>query len=379
MKKYLIVLVCLMTVLSVHAERYVVTAKSFLNVRSAADKSAPAIGKVYRGDTLDIKSMDGEWASVTYNGADGYVSSNYIQKAGTDDTPVQIEKEEKSYLLTKFVYGAIICLSLVCFAFKTTRKEEGPNENDLKLTILFYTLLSISLVLSYFYCDIGMVVNNNWTGGWLDGYFLAFINSCVLAFAAAQVFRTYQTIAYDIASQFAGLNDEQLKKLHVNTYLFLVPFLFVCGILSALFIYAIFIPFVVFIYVTYKNFKLVKPNLWLPLVIMFLGFYTCFVLGVAALIFIKMLLLGVLAICLFFCFMKALPSAVSESIKNMEREEASRQQDNTNQPEDEFSNVLKDGYGKEVKTKDYDWSGTQIDKWGTKYEKQDDGSYKKKI
>lgn len=101
--------------------------------------------------------------------------------------------------------------------------------------------------------------------------------------------------------------------------------------------------------------------------------------GVAILVFIKMLVFGVLAIVLLLGFMKALPSAVSEAVKESNRQEARSQQEEPNQPEDEFTNALKDGYGNEVKTKDYDWSGTQVDKWGTKYEKQDDGSYKKKI
>lgn len=379
MKRVFIALVCLMAALTIHAERYVVTANSFLNVRSAAEKSAPAIGKVYSGDTLDIKSVEGEWASITYKGTDGYVSSNYIKPVREDNTSVQAEKKEESYLLTKIAYGAIVCFSIACFAFKSIRREEGPNDKDLKQTILYFTLLSLSLILSYFFCDIELVVNNQWTGGWLNGYFLAFINSCVMTLATAQVFRSYQTIAYDVARQFAGLDDEQLKKLHVNTYLFLAPFTVVCALLSVLFAPIIFIPIAVFIFVTYKNYKLVKPNLWLPLVIMLLGFYTCFVMGVAILVFIKMLVFGVLAIVLFLGFMKALPSAVSEAVKESNRQEARSQQQESNQAEDEFTNVLKDGYGNEVETKDYDWSGTQIDKWGTQYEKQEDGSYKKKI
>ena len=56
----------------------VVTQQDDLNVRSDASLSAPKIGSVKKGSTVNIIGETDGWYKIEYNGSYGYVSSDYL-------------------------------------------------------------------------------------------------------------------------------------------------------------------------------------------------------------------------------------------------------------------------------------------------------------
>ena len=53
---------------------------SSLNVRSYASTSAPIIGKLKKGDSIKVYSINNGFAKVDYNGRSGFVSCKYISE-----------------------------------------------------------------------------------------------------------------------------------------------------------------------------------------------------------------------------------------------------------------------------------------------------------
>ncbi|HWQ51390.1 MAG TPA: SH3 domain-containing protein, partial [Terriglobales bacterium] len=64
-----------------YAATYEVTA-SVLNVRSGPGTAYAISGKLVRGDTVEVKTIEGPWALISLGGERvGYVSSSYIAAA----------------------------------------------------------------------------------------------------------------------------------------------------------------------------------------------------------------------------------------------------------------------------------------------------------
>ena len=61
---------------------YIVTASSGLNVRSGEGTSYSKLGNLAYGTTIQVISVNGSWAKINYSGKTGYVSTDYIKKAG---------------------------------------------------------------------------------------------------------------------------------------------------------------------------------------------------------------------------------------------------------------------------------------------------------
>lgn len=59
-----------------------------LNVRSEASLNSKIIGKLQRGETVNIISQKGEWTEISYLGAKAWISSDYVQleKAQSNET-----------------------------------------------------------------------------------------------------------------------------------------------------------------------------------------------------------------------------------------------------------------------------------------------------
>lgn len=62
-----------------------------VNVRSGPGTSYVVRDTLYRGEDVDIGRCTGGWCYVTHDGADGWVSANYLQ--GVDDGPVYVEPD----------------------------------------------------------------------------------------------------------------------------------------------------------------------------------------------------------------------------------------------------------------------------------------------
>ncbi|MFT7826721.1 SH3 domain-containing protein, partial [Priestia megaterium] len=67
------------------AESAKVTATS-LNVRATPSTSGAVVGKITKGNTVNIVDESKGWAKITYNGKEAWISSQYINKTQTTST-----------------------------------------------------------------------------------------------------------------------------------------------------------------------------------------------------------------------------------------------------------------------------------------------------
>lgn len=81
-KRVCALLVSLLCVVGMFAATYAVKAKSGLNVRLEANANSEILGKLNKNDAVEVESMDGDWARISYNGTDGYVHSKYLVRVG---------------------------------------------------------------------------------------------------------------------------------------------------------------------------------------------------------------------------------------------------------------------------------------------------------
>ena len=71
-------------------KRYIVNCNEFVTLRQYADRSAPTVTKVAKGQQVDAYYYDGTFCRCFYNGLEGYILSVYLSDApygGTPTTP----------------------------------------------------------------------------------------------------------------------------------------------------------------------------------------------------------------------------------------------------------------------------------------------------
>lgn len=73
---------------------YVVTAEA-LNVRSGPSASATRVGRLKRGDTVEVMRVGGNWASILFNGQVRFISARYIRRG----SEAGISTDAKTYAL----------------------------------------------------------------------------------------------------------------------------------------------------------------------------------------------------------------------------------------------------------------------------------------
>lgn len=99
MKKLLLLFVALFCLAFANAqERYEVTSKSALNIRSSASASSTVLGTVQSGSKVDVYEVYGEWAKIKHNGRFAYVSSKYLKKCSVEASQNQKEENKNSFL-----------------------------------------------------------------------------------------------------------------------------------------------------------------------------------------------------------------------------------------------------------------------------------------
>ena len=75
-------------------EKYNVTGA--INLRKEANWSSEVITMIKKGETLDVISIDGDWAKVNYKGTACYAPANYLEKVGSSNTtPPESSKPEE--------------------------------------------------------------------------------------------------------------------------------------------------------------------------------------------------------------------------------------------------------------------------------------------
>ena len=60
-------------------QTYEVLSKNFLNVREKASKEAKTLGRLYKGDLIQVIATDCNWSAVIYKGRLAFVMTKYIR------------------------------------------------------------------------------------------------------------------------------------------------------------------------------------------------------------------------------------------------------------------------------------------------------------
>lgn len=71
--------------------KYKITAPS-LNVRLAPNAKSKILGTLNQNDIIVVKSIENQWARITFMGKDAYISAKYIVKAEDDNVKNSTEK-----------------------------------------------------------------------------------------------------------------------------------------------------------------------------------------------------------------------------------------------------------------------------------------------
>lgn len=92
-----LLIIALVASIAAWADTYSVDA-STLNLRVAPSASAPVASTVSRGETVEVISFEGDWARVTYGGAEYYVAAKYLTPAESEPQVVAVATEKESWL-----------------------------------------------------------------------------------------------------------------------------------------------------------------------------------------------------------------------------------------------------------------------------------------
>lgn len=362
----------------------IVNVKTSVNIRSGAGSSHPSVGKIPNGSTVDVLNSDkAPWILIEYNGLRGYVFDKYIDVKA--DAPAS-GKEELKEQGAKNAFGHTVplkwCFIIILVLAFCNLCLTINSHSDVRLMprLTWMVIFNGMLILTYFSHDTRLLVDNHWTGGWLNGYAMAFVNSLLMAFLLYVEYRVYHTVCYGIALTTMG--EEQCENFHPKKiFWYTILVVIVTLALALLLPLAFWIPGVMYLVFIIKQIRLFHPQYHKALAVFLLSLLTLCVCAILMYTFIKMLVLGVLAIFFSLAFIKALPEAASETMKDYERmnreEEAKRQNQNTNtEPQDDYDMVIEKGgtFGEDVKAKS-GYFGTAVDEHGRKWEKNSDGTY----
>lgn len=168
MKKLLLYLIAIFSFVLANAqERYEVISQSSLNIRSSASASSPVLGCVQSGATVDVYEIDGEWSKIEYNGRFAYVNNKYLKKCSAEDLVAssqntneekvinsflsQIDLEQYATYDVKWLIYVILGLSIVlAIVRKLLREDKGYLSNGQYIFNLIVFVLTCIVEIVYF-------------------------------------------------------------------------------------------------------------------------------------------------------------------------------------------------------------------------------------
>ena len=124
-----------------------VTADS-LNVRSGPGKEYDAMGKLYSGNVVDVKAVEGDWLKIDYNSSDGYISIDYVEYEPDEELLIEEEEEVVKEEATetndddtaetedepsfdyKFLFGLIGAIIVILIMILITIKSIKASDDD---------------------------------------------------------------------------------------------------------------------------------------------------------------------------------------------------------------------------------------------------------
>ena len=383
MKRLFVYLFGAMFCMACRADIYKVNVSSELKVRTEATTEGYIMGKLQNGDLVDATLLDNGWAEVKMDNGDiGYVKSSYLeatQSLQSSDYSSDLEERKAKnafgrMIPLKWCFIIICILTILNWAIALTDGEKD-SERVPMTDFIFYTLMNGMLIVTYFSHDINLLVNHEWTGGWLNGYLLVFINSLLMAAVMVVEYNAFINMCRTLA--LSVMDKERYRKFSPVLLFFMLPICVAVGFSVVL------IPFVgiglAIIAIVYlvKQVLLFKPQYYKGLVVVFYAVLSCLACAILIKTFIVSLILGFLAIGFLRAAPGATASAVSQSMSSssQNREEDEAQSYNE---EPEYDTVIKEGgsWGNDLKAKDVGW-GMLRDEDGIRWKKNVDGTVEK--
>lgn len=383
MKRLFVYLFGAMFCMACWADIYKVNVSSELNVRTEATTEGYIMGKLQNGDLVDATLLDNGWAEVKMDNGDiGYVKSSYLettQPLQSSDYSSDLEERK-----AKNAFGRMIslkwCFIIICILTIlnwTIALTDGEKDSErVPMTdFIFYTLMNGMLIVTYFSHDINLLVNHEWTGGWLDGYLLVFINSLLMAAVMVVEYKAFINMCRTLA--LSVMDKERYRKFSPVLLFFMLPICVAVGFSVVL------IPFVgiglAIIAIVYlvKQVLLFKPQYYKGLVVVFYAVLSCLACAILIKTFIVSLILGFLAI----GFLRAAPGATASAVSQSMSSSSQKREEDEVQPyneEPEYDTVIKEGgsWGNDLKAKDVGW-GMLRDEDGKRWKKNVDGTVEK--
>ena len=383
MKRLFVYLFCAMFCIVCWADIYKVNVSSELNVRTEATTEGYIMGKLRNDDLVDATLLDNGWAEVKMDNGDiGYVKSSYleaIQSLQSSDYSSDLEERKAKNAFGRMVplkwCFIIICILTILNWAMTLADGEKDSERVPMADFVLYTLMNGVLIVTYFSHDINLLVNHEWTGGWLDGYLLVFINSLIMAAVMVVEYNAFINMCRTLA--LSVMDRESYRKFSPVLLFFMLPICVAVGFSVVL------IPFVgiglAIIAIVYlvKQVLLFKPQYYKGLIVVFYAALSCLACGILIKTFIVSLILGFLAI----CFLRAAPGAAANTVsQSMSSSSQNREEDEVQSynEEPEYDTVIKEGgsWGNDLKAKDIGW-GMLRDEDGKRWKKNVDGTVEK--
>lgn len=383
MKRLFFCLFAVIFCMACWADIYKVNVSSELNVRTEATTEGYIMGKLRNGDLVDATLLDNGWAEVKMDNGDiGYVKSSYLeatQSLQSSDYSSDLEERKAKnafgrMIPLKWCFIIICILTILNWAIALTDGEKD-SERVPMTDFIFYTLMNGMLIVTYFSHDINLLVNHEWTGGWLDGYLLVFINSLLMAAVMVVEYNAFINMCRTLA--LSVMDKERYRKFSPVLLFFMLPICVAVGFSVVL------IPFVgiglAIIAIVYlvKQVLLFKPQYYKGLVVVFYAVLSCLACAILIKTFIVSLILGFLAI----GFLRAAPGATASAVSQSMSSSSQKREEDEVQPyneEPEYDTVIKEGgsWGNDLKAKDVGW-GMLRDEDGKRWKKNVDGTVEK--
>lgn len=128
--KYLLYILCTLTSSNVLAETYYVTA-SKLNIRDSAASSSCVIGKIGRGEAVEILSINNGWGMVLVGNDTGYISMKYLSVETPNSVSIKEEASNEEAVTEpwtdkqKAIFWTCFVIAVGIYAFAIVRVHSG--------------------------------------------------------------------------------------------------------------------------------------------------------------------------------------------------------------------------------------------------------------
>lgn len=333
MKNVIFIILFLFSFLNiVHAQesQYEVDVETTLNARAEPNSNAQVLFTIPNGTVVVPTSVENGWAKVTVDGQTGYISTKFIRQIDNKgnesnkvEEPWSFRKWFESIVSLKFCYILIIILLIVNWVFTVA----VPRNEYLEARCWSFIAMLCIMLLTYFGQDMKDLVNHYWTGGWLDGYFLAFLNSIVLSASVVQLYNSFVGCSCAAAKKAIEGTDVKFRQLSIDFYFWFFPLAVLCFLAVMLcadylsnpwdtIVSAVIILTLIYFLIkkTIVNYKLMWPHYWIATFIPLAGFATLICIILMIYVSIVMLLLGIVVCAFFMGALRAAPEAIGKAM-----------------------------------------------------------------